>query len=245
MVSLGSDRRSVSAFGRRLVSVGVVVAVLAGGLVAGVPGVSGAAGVAGFSSRGIPLGGQVLFGSATTTDVAVMEAAIGGKVGIRRSYYQASQVSAAVDRARADLVAGRVPWLSFKAPASWASMASGAGDAWAQDLANRLGGLPGPVWVAVHHEPEGDGPAADWKAMQQRLSPIFRAKPNIAYTMILMGWNQFFANKADQSLDVYWPCWRRTGSSPSGSSCTQCWLGPGQPLLVGFAVRRRPMASGS
>jgi hypothetical protein len=151
------------------------------------------------------LGGQVLFGSATTTDVAVMEAAIGGKVGIRRSYYQASQVSAAVDRARADLVAGRVPWLSFKAPASWASMASGAGDAWAQDLANRLGGLPGPVWVAVHHEPEGDGPAADWKAMQQRLSPIFRAKPNIAYTMILMGWNQFFANKADQSLDVYWP----------------------------------------
>ena len=126
-------------------------------------------------------------------------------MGIRRSYYQASQVSAAVDRARADLVAGRVPWLSFKAPASWAAMATGAGDAWAQDLANRLGGLPGPVWVAVHHEPEGDGPAADWKAMQQRLSPIFRAKPNIAYTMILMGWNQFFANKADQSLDVYWP----------------------------------------
>ena len=41
--------------------------------------------------------------------------------------------------------------------------------------------------------------------MQQRLSPIFRAKPNIAYTMILMGWNQFFANKADQSMDVYWP----------------------------------------
>ena len=190
---------------RRLVSVGVVVVVLAAGLVAGVPGMSGAAGVGGFSSRGIPLGGQVLFGSATTTDIALMEAAVGGKVGIRRSYYQASQVSAAVDRARADLVAGRVPWLSFKAPASWAAMATGAGDAWAQDLANRLGGLPGPVWVAVHHEPEGDGPAADWKAMQQRLSPIFRAKPNIAYTMILMGWNQFFANKADQSLDVYWP----------------------------------------
>ena len=133
----------MSAIGRRLVSVGVVVVVLAAGLVAGVPGVSGAAGVAGFSSRGIPLAGQVLFGSATTTDVAVMEAAVGGTVGIRRSYYQASQVTAAVDRARADLVAGRVPWLSFKAPSSWAAMATGAGDAWAQDLATRLGGLPG------------------------------------------------------------------------------------------------------
>ena len=87
----------------------------------------------------------------------------------------------------------RVPWLSFKLPYSWADMANGRGDAWAKDLANQLGAVNGPVWVAFHHEPEGDGPIADWVRMQQHLSPIFRAKPNIAFTVITTGWDTFFA----------------------------------------------------
>ena len=49
---------------------------------------------------------------------------------------------------------GRLPWISFKLPYSWARMAAGDGDAWARDLATKLAQLPGPVWVAFHHEPE-------------------------------------------------------------------------------------------
>ena len=47
--------------------------------------------------------------------------------------------------------------MSFKLPHSWGEMAAGAGDAWAKNLAARFGRLNGPVWLAFHHEPEGDG----------------------------------------------------------------------------------------
>jgi hypothetical protein len=87
-------------------------------------------------------------------------------------------------------------------------MAAGAGDAWAKDLAARLGAVPGPVWVAVHHEPENDsGDLQDWKRMQQRLSPIFRAYPNVGFTVILMGYHQFGAPTIDpkKSIDALYP----------------------------------------
>ena len=84
-------------------------------------------------------------------------------------------------------------------------MAAGAGDAWAKDLATRLSRLDGPVWVAFHHEPEGDGDIDAWRRMQERLAPLVRsAAPNVAYTVVLTGWNQFFG-KAEYSLANLWP----------------------------------------
>ncbi|MCB0919404.1 MAG: fibronectin type III domain-containing protein [Actinobacteria bacterium] len=159
----------------------------------------------GFSARGLPLNGQVLFGGATIEDVSQLENSVGGTMGVRRSYYRAGQEDAALARAESDLAAGRLPWMSFKLPYSWSRMAAGDGDAWARDLAERFGQLDGPVWLAMHHEPEGDGDHADWVAMQQRLSPIFRAQPNIAYTIILMGWHQFFSGNASLSMETFWP----------------------------------------
>ncbi len=47
------------------------------------------------------------------------------------------------------------------------------------------------MWIALHHEPEGDGNHPDWVAMQRHLSPVFRQHDNIAFTIILMGWHQF------------------------------------------------------
>jgi len=181
-----------------------LVALVASSLVAGGTGVANAA-TGGFSPRGIPLNGQVLLGAATTNDIENLESTVGGTLGLHRLYYGSGQVNGAVDQARKDLAKGRIPWMSFKAPSSWASMATGSGDAWAKDLATKLGDLNGPVWVAINHEPEGDGAAADWKRMQQRLAPIFRAEPTIAYTIILMGWKQFFSNDPSVSMDAYWP----------------------------------------
>ncbi|MET0839765.1 MAG: hypothetical protein ABWY19_13345 [Marmoricola sp.] len=107
--------------------------------------------------------------------------------------------------ARVDLRRKRVPWISFKLPYSWEDMAAGAGDEWARDVASRLAGLDGPVWVAFHHEPEGDGDITRWTATQERLAPIVRAAaPNVAYSVILTGWNQFFG-ESHYSLDALWP----------------------------------------
>ena len=108
--------------------------------------------------------------------------------------------------ATADAAANRIAWMSFKAPYSWTDMAAGRGDAWARDLATRLKTVGGPVWVAIHHEPEGDsGDMQKWKAMQARLAPLMRAiAPNLGYSIILMGYHQF-QGAAKYSLSTTWP----------------------------------------
>jgi hypothetical protein len=161
-----------------------------------------------FSARGIPSSvcGPLL-GAAynSNTDPTPWEAELGRPLGVRRTYWGPTQVTSAVKVAATDIAAHRIPWISFKLPYSWADMAAGKGDVWARDLAVRLSELDGPVWVAFHHEPEGDGNIAAWKAMQERLAPIVRsAAPNVAYTAILMGWYQI-SGDARYSLSTVWP----------------------------------------
>jgi hypothetical protein len=159
-----------------------------------------------YSQRGIPTCGAYLgaaYGS--NTDPTGWERAMGAHLGLHRTYYSGGGVDRAVRTAAADLAAGRLPWISFKFPQSWSAMADGQGDAWVRDLAVRLSKLDGPVWVAFHHEPEGDGDITAWTRMQAHLAPIVRAlAPNVAYTIILTGYHQFFG--ADQyHLDSLWP----------------------------------------
>lgn len=158
------------------------------------------------SARGIPSCGAFL-GSAygSNTEPSPMEEEMGSRLGIRRTFFTGAQVDSAVTKAGADLRAGRLPWISFKLPYSWAEMANGRGDAWARGLASRLAALPGPVWVAFHHEPEGDGDIQAWRRMQERLAPIVRGTaPNVAFTVIVTGWHQFYGD-SDYSLDAIWP----------------------------------------
>jgi len=159
-----------------------------------------------YSARGIPACGAY-FGAAVggNADPAEFERAVGGTLGVRRTYWSPTQVDGAVKTAAADLEAGRLPWISFKLPHSWAEMAQGAGDAWARDIAQRLDELDGPVWLAFHHEPEGDGPIAEWTRLQQRLAPVVRAEAdNVAYTIVLTGWNQLHG-APEYALDALWP----------------------------------------
>ncbi|WP_158647902.1 hypothetical protein [Nocardioides houyundeii] len=159
-----------------------------------------------FSTRGLPSCGSYMgaaYGS--NTDPAPMEAATGARLGVRRTYFQGSQVDKAVAVSKSDIAAGRLPWISFKMPMSWEDMAAGKGDAWALDLAHKLAALDGPVWVAFHHEPEKDGNILAWRAMQERLAPLVRsAAPNVAYTVITTGWNQLYG-PAEYQLDNIWP----------------------------------------
>lgn len=159
-----------------------------------------------YSDRGIPRCGLYV-GAAVggNSDPTPLEDAVGAHLGVRRTYWRSGQVGEAVRTARDDLAVGRLPWISFKLDASWSAAADGAMDAWARSLGHDLAELPGPVWVAFHHEPEGDGDIADWRRVQERLGPILRSSaPNAAFTVILTGWNQFFG-PSRYALDRIWP----------------------------------------
>ncbi len=142
-----------------------------------------------YTPRGIPRCG-VLLGAAYggNTDPLAWERSMGHPLGVRRTYWAADQVDVAVSTARRDLRLQRLPWISFKLPYSWEQMRDGRGDGWARALAAKLSQLDGPVWLAFHHEPEGDGDLRAWTGMQARLAPIVReTAPNVAYSIILTG----------------------------------------------------------
>ncbi|WP_309647977.1 hypothetical protein [Nocardioides sp.] len=159
-----------------------------------------------FSPRGLPTcGAYVGAAYGGNTDPATLEAEAGGPLGVRRTFWRPTQVAAAVATAREDLAAGRLPWISFKLPLSWDEMASGDGDEWVLGIATALSRLPGPVWIAFHHEPEGEGDTEDWRRMQEHLAPIVRAAArNVAFTVILTGFHQLFGDP-DWSLEEAWP----------------------------------------
>lgn len=159
-----------------------------------------------YSDLGIPSKGA-FFGASvgSNTDPSAFEKELGGNLGVRRTFFSATQVDKAVSIAKTDIANKRIPWISFKLPHSWKDMAAGKGDAWAKDLVAKLDALNGPVWLAFHHEPEGDAPIKDWVAMQKHLSPVVKKNSdNIAFTTILTGWNQLYGN-AEYSLENTWP----------------------------------------
>ncbi|WP_461163705.1 glycoside hydrolase family 26 protein [Arthrobacter sp. R4-81] len=154
---------------------------------------------------GIP--NKVLVGASygANTDPAEFEQKIGGTLQIRRTYWDGDKVDSAVRTASEDVAVGRIPWISFELPYNWAEMAAGKGDDWTIDLILKLAALKAPVWIAFHHEPEGDGEVRDWVAMQRQLAPIVHAhSDNVAFSTILTGWNQLYG-EAQYSLDALYP----------------------------------------
>ena len=158
------------------------------------------------SHRGVPVC-SAYFGAAykLNDDPSPWEASMGRPLGVRRTYFGPDDLDSAMETVVTDLAAGRLPWISFKLPYSWADMAAGRGDRWVMAVSRRLAQAPGPVWVAFHHEPEGDGDVTEWTAMQRRMAPMVRSiAPNVAYTVILTGWNQFHGDK-EYRLRSIWP----------------------------------------
>jgi hypothetical protein len=159
-----------------------------------------------YSARGIPAcGGYLGAAHGGNTDPALLESQLGRRLGVHRTFYTSTGVDKAVTTAKADIAKGRLPWISFKLPYSWEAMTAGQGDAWAKDVAARLALVPGPVWVAFHHEPEGDGNITAWRTMQERLAPLVRRiAPNVAYTVVVTGWHEFYGD-AQYNLANIWP----------------------------------------
>ncbi len=76
---------------------------------------------------------------------------------LHRSFYQWNQrTGSLVTTATDDLAHGRLPWVSVKPP-SWVAMAAGERDGEIDAMLSALDAVDGPVWLTIHHEPEGGG----------------------------------------------------------------------------------------
>ena len=137
----------------------------------------------------------------------------GQPLSLRRTFFQWHQrTSSAITTVTTDLAAGRLPWISLKTP-GWTAMADGTHDAEIDQLLTALDATGGPVWLTIHHEPEGGGgvntpddPAgpAGHVAMNRRVRERMTAlgTSNIALAPILMGWT--FDPRSGRSPEEWW-----------------------------------------
>lgn len=94
----------------------------------------------------------------------------------------------AMQTARSEVAAGRLPIVSFKIPGNdWTGAAQGKYDAQLKQIVAQLATLPGRSVVAVHHEPFGDGTPEAYAAMQRHILPILSAPKNVDSAVILNG----------------------------------------------------------
>ncbi|HEX9643896.1 MAG TPA: hypothetical protein VGC11_07850, partial [Acidimicrobiia bacterium] len=165
---------------------------------------------------GEPANGTLLWGSSITGNgdpVARHEDPAGHPLTVRRTFWQWSQrTGSMVDTARGDIAHGRVPWVSVKPP-SWSAMAAGTHDSEIDAMLKALDGLSGPVWLTIHHEPEGGGgvnspddpggPAAH-VAMNRRVRERMTAlgTDNIALAPVLMSWS--WNSASGRNPDAWW-----------------------------------------
>ena len=141
-----------------------------------------------------------------------LENVAGRKFGGRRTFFQWNQrTTGMINTAKTDVGKGRLPWVSVKPPEggqndwNWKAMGDGAFDAQIDQMIDALHTVPGPVWLTVHHEPEGGGGtikgvgddadgSAQWVRMQQRVAARLKAKDpdnndNIAFAPVLMDYS--------------------------------------------------------
>ena len=243
-----------------LLAVGVVGAVVGTWLFMGRGERGGQGGCVG-SFAGDPCGGGLYYGASVEGgDPEPLEEATGRPLTLFRSYHQeTTPAEQLVSRAAVDLAEGRIPLMSTKLPGPWAAVAAGEYDDWLIERISGLAALDGPVWLALHHEPQGDGLPADWVAMQQHARQLIdEHSSNIALVGILNG-SSFLLPGGDpeayrmpvgtgvhvMGFDSYNP-WSPTNGRDWVAADTVLSPGPtieswGYPVLVGeYGVRDDP-----
>lgn len=134
----------------------------------------------------------------TQTSISDFESSTGTNLGIYRRYYSnrsMADISPFTSNLSTDLASDRITWASFKLPGAsstgWTETINGDNDGWLSAIANAINNMaPHPVWIAFHHEPRGDGPAADFVAMFEHAIAIIKPiASNAAIGPILNGYS--------------------------------------------------------
>jgi hypothetical protein len=99
--------------------------------------------------------------------------------------------------------------VSFKVPGNnWKGVAAGEYNKDLDDLIKTALARPRSFALAVHHEPQGDGPAKDWEAMQEYLVQYLApAHAKLTFTTIANGWwwNPHYGKDAAYIATYYSP----------------------------------------
>lgn len=165
---------------------------------------------------GQPAPGSLMWGASVGGNddpVARHETSAGTSMPLRRTFFQwRHRTGYMINTARDDIQAGRLPWVSTKTP-PWAEMARGDHDAQIDEMLEALDALPGPVWLTIHHEPEGGGgvnrpddPAgpAGHLAMNRRVRERMTAlgTDNVALAQVLMSYT--WDDRSGRNPDEWW-----------------------------------------
>lgn len=141
------------------------------------------------------------------------EGPTGVSLSIRRTFWPWSDAinlsSNLFTTVQSDVSSNRLPMISIKDP-GWAALANGTYDAAFDAFLRKLDGYGKPVWLVVHHEPEGGGGvnapddpggAPAWRAMQSHVRARLTAvhATHIAFMPVLMSytWNPASARNPD------------------------------------------------
>lgn len=172
---------------------------------------------------GQPSPGDVAWGASyrqgSDTDVvARYENAAGNALEVHRTFYQWDQMDKwMLTTVTADLDAGRIPWVSVKGNpdgnVAWQAIADGAHDAELDAALLALEAFGSPIWLTMHHEPEGGGgvnspddpagPAAH-VAMNAHVRDRMTALgiENVALAPILMSYT--WKDASGRNVDEWW-----------------------------------------
>lgn len=127
---------------------------------------------------------------------------------------------------------GRLPVVSFKV-GDWTQAASGAVDA-AVDKALTALAAVGPVAVAFHHEPSGDGTPSAWAAMNARLLPKVQQK-GLASAAIVNGfWFGTRGGLTDTQIRDYLPAQVLAAADVVAADCYESDRNQVADLFEGF-----------
>lgn len=166
---------------------------------------------------GQPAAGTVLWGAAIQGNgdpYPRHEEDAGVPMALRRTFFQWRHIGSRylAATAKEDLEAGRLPWVSVKPP-SWAETAAGYHDADIDELLYQLRALDGPVWLTIHHEPEGGGGVnqpddaagpTGHLAMNRRVRDRMTALAvdNVALAPIFMAWS--WDPRSGRDVEEWW-----------------------------------------
>ncbi|HSS68127.1 MAG TPA: hypothetical protein VLK34_06210 [Nocardioidaceae bacterium] len=206
---------------------------------------------------------RVFYGSSSpVAKLRGLEESIGEPLPCYRSFFDSGEPGALHARVSNDAVEGRLSIASIKPPGPWADAAGDSG--WIETVLGPLGDIGVPMFLAVHHEPEGEakayGTPADFRLLQ--LSVMKAAStlaPTATIVPILGSWSFDTRTSREPAewnvpeatvygVDIYNP-WSPTNGKqwiPFGDKLALAHdQAAGRPMLVGeYGCRSDPAQPG-
>lgn len=180
------------------------------------------------------------------------ESPTGKSLSVRRTFWQwksaINTTSSMYKTVEDDHKNNRLPFISTKTP-GWTALANGSNDADLDTMLKKLDSYGKPVWLTIHHEPEGGGGtnspddpggSAAWRLMQKHVRDRMTTlkTKNIAFMPVLMSytWNPASGrNPEDWWVSGIWDAYivDHYRDNESGDMFTAHW-----PAFVAWAEKK-------